>query len=98
MNLLFTDNDLHDCESALMHYQKVGERSRPTRIEKGHWVGAGPGTTASGLFYNLRFAFGPTTSTWNPATAESLSPEFFALPLRNPGLRQLRMAHSLVEQ
>jgi pSer/pThr/pTyr-binding forkhead associated (FHA) protein len=32
-HLLFTDNDFSDRESALMHYQKVGERSRPTRIE-----------------------------------------------------------------
>jgi len=32
-SLLFTENDFSDRESALMHYKKVGERSRPTRIE-----------------------------------------------------------------
>ena len=32
-HLLFTDSDFNDRESALMHSQTVGERSRPTRIE-----------------------------------------------------------------
>ena len=31
--LLFTDKDFDDRESALMHYKKIGERMRPTRIE-----------------------------------------------------------------
>jgi len=31
--LLFTEEDFDDRESALMHYKKVGERSRPTRLE-----------------------------------------------------------------
>jgi pSer/pThr/pTyr-binding forkhead associated (FHA) protein len=31
--LLFTEKDFDDRESALSHYKKVGERSRPTRIE-----------------------------------------------------------------
>ena len=31
--LLFTDEDFDDRESALMHYKKIGERSRPTRLE-----------------------------------------------------------------
>jgi pSer/pThr/pTyr-binding forkhead associated (FHA) protein len=31
--LLFTDEDINDRESALMHYKKVGERFRPTRLE-----------------------------------------------------------------
>lgn len=31
--LLFTEQDFDDRESALMHYKKVGERMRPTRIE-----------------------------------------------------------------
>ncbi len=32
-NLLFTQQDFNDRESALEHYKKYGERSRPTRIE-----------------------------------------------------------------
>jgi pSer/pThr/pTyr-binding forkhead associated (FHA) protein len=32
-NLLFTKEDFNDRESALEHYKKYGERSRPTRIE-----------------------------------------------------------------
>lgn len=32
-NLLFTQQDFNDRESALMHYKRFGERSRPTRIE-----------------------------------------------------------------
>ena len=32
-NLLFTQQDFNDRESALQHYKKYGERSRPTRIE-----------------------------------------------------------------
>ena len=31
--LWFTKNDFPDCESALSHYKKVGERSRPTYLE-----------------------------------------------------------------
>ena len=31
--LLFTEKDFDDRESALMHYKKIGERMRPTRIE-----------------------------------------------------------------
>jgi pSer/pThr/pTyr-binding forkhead associated (FHA) protein len=31
--LLFTEEDFDGRESALMHYKKVGERSRPTRLE-----------------------------------------------------------------
>ena len=31
--LLFTTEDFDDRESALSHYKKFGERSRPTRIE-----------------------------------------------------------------
>ena len=31
--LLFTKEDFDDRESALSHYKKFGERSRPTRIE-----------------------------------------------------------------
>ena len=31
--LLFTDKDFDDLESALKHYNKVGERSKSTRIE-----------------------------------------------------------------
>lgn len=31
--LLFTDKDFDDLESALKHYNKVGERARTTRIE-----------------------------------------------------------------
>ena len=31
--LLFTEKDFDDPESALMHYKKIGERMRPTRIE-----------------------------------------------------------------
>ncbi len=31
--LLFTNEDFDDRESALSHYKKFGERSRPTRIE-----------------------------------------------------------------
>ncbi len=31
--LLFTEEDIDDCESALMHYKKFGERMRPTRME-----------------------------------------------------------------
>jgi pSer/pThr/pTyr-binding forkhead associated (FHA) protein len=31
--LLFTDEDFEDRESALSHYKKTGERSRPTRLE-----------------------------------------------------------------
>jgi pSer/pThr/pTyr-binding forkhead associated (FHA) protein len=31
--LFFSDKDFDDRESALSHYKKVGERSRPTRIE-----------------------------------------------------------------
>jgi len=32
-SLLFTKEDFNDRESALTHYKKYGERSRPTRIE-----------------------------------------------------------------
>jgi len=32
-NLLFTDKDFTDRESALSHFKKVGERSRPTVID-----------------------------------------------------------------
>ena len=32
-SLLFTKEDFDDRESALMHYKKYGERSRPTRNE-----------------------------------------------------------------
>ena len=31
--LLFTEKDFDDRESALVHYKKIGERMRPTRIE-----------------------------------------------------------------
>jgi pSer/pThr/pTyr-binding forkhead associated (FHA) protein len=31
--LWFTVNDFPDCESALSHYKKVGERSRPTYLQ-----------------------------------------------------------------
>ena len=31
--LLFTNEDFDDRESALSHYKKFGERSRPTRME-----------------------------------------------------------------
>ncbi len=31
--LLFTDKDFNDRESALSHFKKVGERSRPTHIQ-----------------------------------------------------------------
>ncbi|MHC4567795.1 MAG: FHA domain-containing protein [Planctomycetota bacterium] len=31
--LLFTEKDIDDRESALMHYKKFGEKMRPTRIE-----------------------------------------------------------------
>jgi pSer/pThr/pTyr-binding forkhead associated (FHA) protein len=31
--LLFTDEDFDDRESALRHYQKIGERARTTRME-----------------------------------------------------------------
>lgn len=31
--LLFTEEDIDDRESALMHYKKFGERMRPTRME-----------------------------------------------------------------
>jgi pSer/pThr/pTyr-binding forkhead associated (FHA) protein len=31
--LWFTKNDFPDRDSALLHYKKVGERSRPTQIE-----------------------------------------------------------------
>ena len=30
--LMFTDKDFNDRESALSHFKKVGERSRPTRL------------------------------------------------------------------
>jgi len=33
-SLLFIKEDFNDRESALMHYKKYGERSRPTRIEQ----------------------------------------------------------------
>ena len=32
-NLMFTEKDFDDSESALAHYQKVGERQRPTMIQ-----------------------------------------------------------------
>lgn len=32
-SLLFTDNDFTDRESAISHFKKVGERSRPTQIQ-----------------------------------------------------------------
>ena len=32
-NLLFTDKEFNDRESALEHYKKVGERQRPTRVD-----------------------------------------------------------------
>ncbi|MHC4309941.1 MAG: FHA domain-containing protein [Planctomycetota bacterium] len=32
-DLLFTEKDFADCESALSHFKKVGERFRPTMIE-----------------------------------------------------------------
>ena len=31
--LLFTEKDFDDRESALVHYKKIGERMRPTRVE-----------------------------------------------------------------
>ena len=32
-NLMFTDKDFDDRDSALSHFKKVGERSRPTQIQ-----------------------------------------------------------------
>jgi pSer/pThr/pTyr-binding forkhead associated (FHA) protein len=46
-NLLFTEKDFRDKESALLHYKKVGERMRVTTYGKGQFdqVPVGPGET-----------------------------------------------------
>jgi hypothetical protein len=77
-NLLFTQNDFNDRESALMHYKKVGERSRPTRIKQARSVVHGQAPPPQASSYDHASVLGSPVPMWRSCRGWILSQECLA--------------------